>query len=37
VPLLMGIVLATSLAVITGNLVADILLRLNDPRVGRAE
>ncbi|HEX5706541.1 MAG TPA: ABC transporter permease [Pyrinomonadaceae bacterium] len=37
VPLLMGIVLATSLAVLVGNLVADVLLHLNDPRVASAE
>lgn len=37
VPLLMGIVLAASLAVLVGNLVADVLLRLNDPRVRVAE
>jgi peptide/nickel transport system permease protein len=37
VPLLMGIVLAASLAVLVGNLLADVLLRLNDPRVGAAE
>jgi peptide/nickel transport system permease protein len=37
VPLLMGVVLAASLAVLVGNLVADLLLRLNDPRVGAAE
>jgi peptide/nickel transport system permease protein len=33
VPLLMGIVLVTSIAVLIGNLVADILLRFNDPRL----
>jgi peptide/nickel transport system permease protein len=33
VPLLMGIVLVTSIAVLVGNLVADILLRFNDPRL----
>ncbi|HUQ31357.1 MAG TPA: ABC transporter permease [Pyrinomonadaceae bacterium] len=33
VPLLMGVVLITSMAVLVGNLVADILLRFNDPRL----
>jgi peptide/nickel transport system permease protein len=33
VPLLMGVVLITSIAVLVGNLVADILLRFNDPRL----
>jgi peptide/nickel transport system permease protein len=33
VPLLMGVVLVTATAVLIGNLVADILLRLNDPRL----
>ena len=33
VPLLMGVVLVTSIAVLIGNLVADILLRFNDPRL----
>ncbi|HKQ53660.1 MAG TPA: ABC transporter permease, partial [Pyrinomonadaceae bacterium] len=33
VPLLMGVVLVTSTAVLAANLVADILLRLNDPRL----
>lgn len=33
VPLLMGVVLVTATAVLVGNLVADILLRLNDPRL----
>jgi peptide/nickel transport system permease protein len=33
VPLLMGIVLITATAVLIGNLVADILLRWNDPRL----
>jgi peptide/nickel transport system permease protein len=33
VPLLMGVVLVTSTAVLVGNLLADILLRLNDPRL----
>ena len=33
VPLLMGVVLLTATAVLAGNLMADILLRLNDPRL----
>ncbi len=33
VPLLMGVVLVTATAVLLGNLLADILLRLNDPRL----
>ena len=33
VPLLMGVVLVTATAVLVGNLVADILLWLNDPRL----
>jgi peptide/nickel transport system permease protein len=33
VPLLMGVVLVTSTAVLIGNTLADILLRLNDPRL----
>ncbi|MGH9838944.1 MAG: ABC transporter permease [Blastocatellia bacterium] len=33
VPLLMGAVLVTATAVLLGNLLADILLRLNDPRL----
>lgn len=33
VPLLMGVVLVTSTAVLAGNLLADILLRVNDPRL----
>jgi len=33
VPLLMAVVLVTSTAVLIGNLLADILLRLNDPRL----
>jgi peptide/nickel transport system permease protein len=37
VPLLMGVVLVTSTAVLIGNLVADILLRLNDPRLREDE
>ncbi|HKP71636.1 MAG TPA: ABC transporter permease [Pyrinomonadaceae bacterium] len=35
VPLLMGVVMVTATAVLVGNLVADILLRLNDPRLRR--
>ncbi len=35
VPLLMGVVMITATAVLTGNLIADILLRLNDPRLRR--
>jgi peptide/nickel transport system permease protein len=37
VPLLMGVVLITSTAVLAGNLLADILLRLNDPRLREDE
>ncbi len=37
VPLLMGVVLTTSLAVVVGNLFADVLLRLNDPRLADAD
>ena len=37
VPLLMGVVLVTSLAVLVGNLLADILLRINDPRIREDE
>lgn len=37
VPLLMGVVLLTSLAVIAGNLIADILLHVNDPRIASTE
>lgn len=37
VPLLMGVVLITSTAVLLGNLLADILLRLNDPRLREDE
>jgi peptide/nickel transport system permease protein len=39
VPLLMGVVLMTAAAVFVGNLIADILLCLNDPRIreNRAE
>ncbi|HLL71799.1 MAG TPA: ABC transporter permease [Pyrinomonadaceae bacterium] len=33
VPLLMGVVMVTATAVLVGNLIADILLRLNDPRL----
>jgi peptide/nickel transport system permease protein len=33
VPLLMGVVLVASAAVLIGNLVADVFLRLNDPRL----
>jgi peptide/nickel transport system permease protein len=33
VPLLMGVVLITSTAVLAGNLIADVLLRWNDPRL----
>jgi peptide/nickel transport system permease protein len=33
VPLLMGVVLTTATAVLLGNLLADILLRANDPRL----
>ncbi|MCA1564260.1 MAG: ABC transporter permease [Acidobacteria bacterium] len=33
VPLLMGVVMITATAVLAGNLFADILLRLNDPRL----
>jgi peptide/nickel transport system permease protein len=36
VPLLMGVVMVTATAVLAGNLVADIALRLNDPRLRRA-
>jgi peptide/nickel transport system permease protein len=37
VPLLMGVVIVTSTAVLIGNLLADILLRLNDPRLREDE
>jgi peptide/nickel transport system permease protein len=37
VPLLMGVVLVTSTAVLIGNLIADILLRFNDPRIREDE
>jgi peptide/nickel transport system permease protein len=37
VPLLMGVVLITSTAVLIGNLIADIMLRLNDPRLREDE
>jgi peptide/nickel transport system permease protein len=33
VPLLMAVVMLTATAVLVGNLVADVLLRLNDPRL----
>jgi peptide/nickel transport system permease protein len=33
VPLLMGVVMVTATAVLVGNFIADILLRLNDPRL----
>lgn len=33
VPLLMGVVVTTAVAVLVGNLAADVLLRLNDPRL----
>jgi ABC-type dipeptide/oligopeptide/nickel transport system permease component len=33
VPLLMAVVMLTATAVLLGNLAADILLRLNDPRL----
>ncbi|MEJ7714048.1 MAG: ABC transporter permease [Pyrinomonadaceae bacterium] len=33
VPLLMGVVMLTSTAVLAGNLLADLLLRLSDPRL----
>lgn len=36
VPLLMGVVLVTATAVLIGNLIADILLRINDPRLREA-
>jgi len=37
VPLIMGIVLVTATAVLLGNLIADILLRVNDPRLREDE
>jgi peptide/nickel transport system permease protein len=37
VPLLMGVVLVTATAVLAGNLIADILLRFNDPRLRQDE
>lgn len=37
VPLLMGVVMITATAVLAGNLIADILLRLNDPRLRRQD
>jgi peptide/nickel transport system permease protein len=33
VPLLMGVVVVTAAAVLAGNLLADVLMRLNDPRL----
>jgi peptide/nickel transport system permease protein len=36
-PLLMGVVMTTATVVLVGNLAADILLRLNDPRLRRDE
>lgn len=36
-PLLMGVVMVTATAVLLGNLCADILLRMNDPRLRRDE
>jgi peptide/nickel transport system permease protein len=33
VPLLMGVVMVTATAVLVGNLLADIMLRLNEPRM----
>ena len=33
VPLMMGVVMVTATAVLIGNLIADIFLRLNDPRL----
>jgi peptide/nickel transport system permease protein len=36
-PLLLGVVMVTATAVLLGNLCADILLRLNDPRLRRDE
>jgi peptide/nickel transport system permease protein len=37
VPLLMGVVLITATAVLLGNMLADILLRFNDPRLRAGE
>lgn len=37
VPLLMGVVLITATAVLIGNMVADLLLRFNDPRLSEDE
>ncbi len=37
VPLLMAVVLVTATAVLAGNIIADILLRLNDPRLREHE
>ncbi|MFN2481403.1 MAG: ABC transporter permease, partial [Pyrinomonadaceae bacterium] len=36
-PLVMGVVMVTATAVLLGNLCADVLLRLNDPRLRRDE
>ncbi len=36
VPLLLGVVLVTATVVLAGNLLADVLLRLNDPRLRAA-
>jgi peptide/nickel transport system permease protein len=36
-PLLMGVVMITATAVLVGNLAADVLLRLNDPRLREDE
>jgi peptide/nickel transport system permease protein len=37
VPLLMGVVMLTAIAVLVGNMIADLLLRFNDPRLRRDE
>jgi peptide/nickel transport system permease protein len=37
VPLLMGVMMVTATAVLVGNMLADILLRLNDPRLREDE
>jgi peptide/nickel transport system permease protein len=37
VPLLMGVVLITATAVLIGNMIADLLLRFNDPRLREDE
>lgn len=37
IPLVMGVVLITSTAVMVGNLIADILQQLNDPRMREAD